>query len=59
MWPQHAWWDPSFPANVGTLRAMGGAEEKGNVTAFAEWNFHCDPEAAYLVSPDRCPRLGL
>ncbi len=41
--------DPSFPHNIGTLHAMGGAEEKGNVTEYAEWNFHCDPEAASLV----------
>ena len=43
--------DPSFPIRVGTLHAMGGAEGKGNITPYAEWNFHCDPEAAQVVSP--------
>lgn len=41
--------DPSFPGHVGTLHAMGGAEGKGNITPYAEWNFHCDPEAAQVV----------
>lgn len=41
--------DPLFPRHVGTLHAMGGAEGKGNVTPYAEWNFHCDPEAAQVV----------
>ena len=43
--------DPSFPTHVGTLHAMGGAEGKGNITPYAEWNFHCDPESAQVVSP--------
>ncbi|KAK9844943.1 hypothetical protein WJX74_008945 [Apatococcus lobatus] len=41
--------DPAFPSHVGTLHAMGGAEMKGNATPYAEWNFHCDPEATQVV----------
>ena len=34
---------------MGALYVMGGAESGGNVTAAAEYNFFCDPEAAHLV----------
>lgn len=41
--------DESFPQKVGRLIVMGGAEKEGNVTPTAEYNFHCDPEAAHVV----------
>jgi inosine-uridine nucleoside N-ribohydrolase len=34
---------------VRALYVMGGAERSGNSSVAAEYNFHCDPEAAHLV----------
>ena len=34
---------------VKALYVMGGSAHKGNITPTAEFNFHCDPEAAHLV----------
>jgi len=34
---------------VKALYVMGGSAHKGNITSTAEFNFHCDPEAAFLV----------
>lgn len=34
---------------VKSLYVMGGSAHKGNITPTAEFNFHCDPEAAFLV----------
>ena len=34
---------------MGALYVMGGAERSGNSSVAAEYNFHCDPEAAHLV----------
>ena len=34
---------------VKALYIMGGSAHKGNITPTAEFNFHCDPEAAFLV----------
>ena len=34
---------------VKALYVMGGSAHKGNITPTAEFNFHCDPEAAFLV----------
>lgn len=36
-------------AAVKALYVMGGSAHKGNITPTAEFNFHCDPEAAHLV----------
>ncbi|PNF39343.1 hypothetical protein B7P43_G01510 [Cryptotermes secundus] len=42
--------DPSFCTNVKEIFIMGGnIEGIGNVTAAAEFNFWCDPEAAYVT----------
>ncbi|KAL3143413.1 hypothetical protein ABBQ38_002237 [Trebouxia sp. C0009 RCD-2024] len=41
--------DPQLPSRVKALYVMGGSAHKGNITPTAEFNFHCDPEAAHLV----------
>ncbi|KAL0028299.1 hypothetical protein WJX79_008293 [Trebouxia sp. C0005] len=41
--------DPQLPSRVKALYVMGGSAHKGNITPTAEFNFHCDPEAAFLV----------
>lgn len=41
--------DNNFVQNVKKLVIMGGAENGGNVTEFAEFNFYKDPEAADIV----------
>ncbi|XP_063237952.1 uncharacterized protein LOC134539685 isoform X1 [Bacillus rossius redtenbacheri] len=49
--------DKDFCTNVKEIIIMGGnVEGIGNVTAAAEFNFHCDPEAAYItVHNMKCP----
>eukprot|EP00079_Xenopus_tropicalis_P033043 XP_017946814.1 PREDICTED: novel protein containing an Inosine-uridine preferring nucleoside hydrolase domain isoform X1 [Xenopus tropicalis] len=42
--------DPNFPKKIKNLFIMGGnMESRGNVTVCGEFNFACDPEAAYVV----------
>lgn len=41
--------DPAFASNVGRLVIMGGGHEMANITASAEFNIWCDPEAARVV----------
>lgn len=42
--------DPSLPSRIGRLVVMGGAVTgRGNITPFAEFNTHFDPEAARIV----------
>ncbi|CAI5638137.1 unnamed protein product [Oreochromis niloticus] len=42
--------DPSLPKKLKAVYIMGGTtESKGNVTICGEFNFVCDPEAAYIV----------
>ncbi|KAG9492231.1 hypothetical protein GDO78_000640 [Eleutherodactylus coqui] len=42
--------DPAFPQKIKSLFIMGGnMESRGNVTVCGEFNFACDPEAAYIV----------
>jgi len=42
--------DPSFLHNLHSLVIMGGTTSSiGNITPAAEFNFHCDPEAAHVV----------
>ncbi|XP_039864626.1 inosine-uridine preferring nucleoside hydrolase-like isoform X1 [Simochromis diagramma] len=42
--------DPSLPKKLKALYIMGGTiEARGNITICGEFNFVCDPEAAYIV----------
>ncbi|XP_053563684.1 inosine-uridine preferring nucleoside hydrolase [Bombina bombina] len=42
--------DPTFPQKIKSLFIMGGnMESRGNTTVCGEFNFACDPEAAYIV----------
>ncbi|XP_040281164.1 pyrimidine-specific ribonucleoside hydrolase RihA-like isoform X2 [Bufo bufo] len=42
--------DPTFPRKIQNLFIMGGnMESRGNTTVCGEFNFACDPEAAYIV----------
>jgi len=49
--------DSQFASNLKEIYIMGGnTEGKGNITVSAEFNFHSDPEAAYIVLENtRCP----
>jgi pyrimidine-specific ribonucleoside hydrolase len=40
---------PELRPKIGRIVAMGGALSGGNTTATAEFNVHCDPEAAHRV----------
>lgn len=40
---------PDLAAKIGHLAVMGGTQDKGNVTDFAEFNIHVDPHAACVV----------
>ena len=40
---------PELAARIGRIVWMGGALGAGNVTGVAEFNAHCDPEAAHRV----------
>ena len=41
--------EPDLPKLIKSFTIMGGATTGGNVTPTAEFNFHCDPEAAHIV----------
>lgn len=41
--------EPRLAAWLREITIMGGSTERGNVTPAAEWNVHCDPEAAVAV----------
>ncbi len=46
--------DPELPSLVGQIVMMGGTvEAPGNITAAAEFNIYCDPEAARAVFRSR------
>jgi len=40
---------PQLKDHIGKIYSMGGAIDRGNVTRFAEFNFHTDPEAVQGV----------
>ena len=51
--------DPALPTRIDRLVVMGGAVNgRGNITPFAEFNTHFDPEAAHLVF-EAFPRFDL
>ncbi|XP_063840419.1 nucleoside hydrolase-like isoform X2 [Scylla paramamosain] len=42
--------DPTFTSHLAAFYVMGGnTSGKGNITPSAEFNFHCDPDAAFVV----------
>lgn len=41
--------EPRLKEWLTEIAVMGGSTGNGNVTAAAEWNIHCDPEAAWAV----------
>lgn len=41
--------EPRLKEWIAEVAVMGGSTTNGNVTAAAEWNVHCDPEAAWAV----------
>ena len=45
--------EPDLPELLHSFTIMGGCDGGGNVTPTAEFNFHCDPEAAQAVSNTR------
>jgi inosine-uridine nucleoside N-ribohydrolase len=41
--------EPRLKQWLAEIAVMGGATGNGNVTPAAEWNIHCDPEAAWAL----------
>lgn len=46
---------PDIKNYINLIYAMGGAIEVGNVTRFAEFNFHADPESVQIVLDSKIP----
>lgn len=46
---------PDLKNYINLIYAMGGAIEVGNVTRFAEFNFHADPESVQIVLDSKIP----
>jgi inosine-uridine nucleoside N-ribohydrolase len=47
--------EPHLKRWLAEIAAMGGSMGNGNVTAAAEWNIYCDPEAAWAVFTSGIP----
>ena len=47
--------DPGLPSRLERLTIMGGSLLWGNITAAAEFNIYCDPEAAAIVFESGVP----
>src|SRR5215510_8405519 len=47
--------EPRLKHWLAEIAVMGGSTGNGNVTAAAEWNIHCDPEAAWAVFSSGIP----
>ncbi|MGB9843092.1 MAG: nucleoside hydrolase [Caldisericia bacterium] len=46
---------PELKNYINVIYSMGGAIEIGNVTKFAEFNFHADPEAVQTILDSKIP----
>jgi len=46
---------PEIKNYINVIYSMGGAIEVGNVTKFAEFNFHADPEAVQTILDSKIP----
>lgn len=46
---------PDLKNYINVIYSMGGAIERGNVTKFAEFNFHSDPEAVQFILNSKVP----
>ncbi|XP_076034001.1 uncharacterized protein LOC143020931 isoform X2 [Oratosquilla oratoria] len=52
--------DPNFTSKLAGIYGMGGnTTGQGNITSSAEFNFHCDPEAAYVVLEETQQQLKI
>jgi purine nucleosidase len=51
--------EPSLKDKVEKIVLMGGAIGLGNITPSAEYNFYCDPHAAYVVFTSGIPIIML
>jgi ribosylpyrimidine nucleosidase len=47
--------EPRIIPKIKRIVLMGGSYQNGNVTPAAEFNIHCDPEAAYVVFTSGVP----
>ncbi len=47
--------EPRIKDNIEKIVMMGGAIGLGNITPTAEYNFYCDPQAAYVVFTSGIP----
>ena len=48
---------PELPTLLKSVYIIGGSTYQGNITQWAEWNFHCDPLAAHITLQHFCPKI--
>lgn len=51
--------DPNFAKNIKQLVIMGASIGESNVSNFAEFNFHYDPDAAHIVVESNIPQITI